>query len=274
MEDDSYTTEPPPLLSTTALTIFPLILAAAWFLDFIGLGLLMHGTIHEFGHATAAWLCGRWAILVPIVLTWISPARSTTATCLAAGALLILLWRAWTKGRYGLLLLSTLALLSMLAIFFSWTDAQAETAIIYSGIAGEMALPALCAVLYFCDVSPRLRWDFWRYPLLLMAACCWLYSASIWSGVPIGLIGWNTDPQQERIAHDPQAYLDWLSDGAGASSLGSNDSDIHRLVHDYHWSTKQLACHYRGIAAGSAIVMLLALLYGTLAAALKPSPRV
>lgn len=84
------------------LWVLPLSLVLAFL--FVGTGMggfvarLVSGMwLHEFGHATAAWLCGYPAVPLPW-FTSISPERSLAPTVLLAGGFGYMAWRRWTTG--------------------------------------------------------------------------------------------------------------------------------------------------------------------------------
>jgi hypothetical protein len=249
---------------------FSIALGAAWMLDFIGIGLMMQLTFHEFGHAAAAWLSGRWAIPIPIAaFTFWGESRSALVTLLVGAGFAFLFKLAWERNRYWLLALATLGLGIMISFALMPRD-EVEMWGVFAGVAGEMILSGILISAFFWDLAEIPRWDFWRYPVLLAAACAWLQSASLWTGTNIGLAGWSMRAQDAAVAHDPLAFIEWL-----ANTPGDNDQDFYRLVHTYGWKTREIAAAYRRIAAGTLAVIALSgafSLAGGLRRARAPAP--
>ena len=243
--------EQPSIYAQTPPGALPALFAAAWFLDYIGIGLMMELTYHEFGHAVAAWLSGRYAIPIPIAaLTFIGSSRSPIVTLLVAGALAWVWLRSLESRRYGPLLLSTAALLVVVAFAFLVPDQDVQMWCIYAGIGGELVLPAVVITSFYWEMPEELRWGFFRYPVVLSAACGWLWSFNLWSGLSLGLTGWSMRPEDAAIAHSPRAFVEFL-----ANTPGDNDQDCYRLVHTFGWTAQHLTDHYQALALGTFLVI-------------------
>ena len=249
--DEAFSCSMPPR-PAPALAL-PAALFVAWMLDKVGIGLIAQLTLHEFGHGVAAWLGGRWALPIPIAgLTFLGSERSLIVSVGFAAALAALAWRAAERRRWALAGASA-AGLALMAAGFLQEEKAITMWVIFGGVAGEMILSALLFSAFNWEVSRRLRWDFWRYPIAVAAACAWLQSFSLWTGAPLGLAGWSMRPQDDAIAHDPRAYVHWL-----ANTPGGNDQDFYRLAHDHGWSEQEIADAYRRVGAGSLLVVALA----------------
>jgi hypothetical protein len=216
----------------------PVAFALAWPLNAVGLGLIPILFYHEFGHAMAAWLCGRWAFAIPIAgLTFHGRERSWIVTAGLVSALGWLLKRSWEEEDYGQLVVSTAGLLAMADLAFLVPTKEQEAFIIYGGCAGELFLAALVVVAFYWRVAPRLRWDFWRYPLLLTATCTFLHRAAFWG---------------EAAAAPDQRMM-----GEKIATSRESDQDWVRLVKDHGWTSQEIADRYVALAraCGGAIAL-------------------
>lgn len=214
------------------LAAVPAAFVLAWPLVAAGIGMIPVLFYHEFGHAIAAWLCGRWAFAIPIAgLTFIGQERSWFVTLVLAALLGWLLKRSWEEDRHALLLFSAATLAAMGCLALASPRAQ-DAVVLYGGCAGELVLSTLVILAFSVDVSEKLRWDFWRYPLLLTATCMFFYSASFWHGLETGADG-RTVTQVLVESQD-------------------NDADWRRLINDHGWTPQGLADSYSGLSKACA----------------------
>jgi len=239
-------------LSRTHPAAFPVLIVAAWMLNLIGVGIVMQIIFHEFGHATAAWLSGRWAFPIPIAaLTFYGESRTTFMTLLVLAFLGWVLTRSFQKRYPGPFVLSVVGLLIAADFAFLVADKDVDMWCIYAGVAGEIILPALVCCFFFLRLTETFRWEFWRYPVVLGAAVSWMRSFSLWSGISLGLSGWRIG-DDSALSHDPKAFIEWL-----ANTPGGNDQDCYRLVHNFGWTTQQLFENYRALCVVTALMILI-----------------
>jgi hypothetical protein len=216
-----------PKLNAVAL---PLAFGLAWVLNFVGLGLISLLFYHEFGHAFAAWLCGRWAFAIPIAgITFIGQERSWFVTALVLGGLGWLWNRARRENLYGLFALSTALLLLSADLMFVAGKGDCDAAILWAGSGGELILATLVILAFYYRVADGLRWDFWRWPLLLTAACSFLFASQTWS----------------RAQEDPAKLV---LGGASTGSSRDKDADWVRLVNAHGWNPEQVVDRYEKTA--------------------------
>lgn len=192
---------------------------------------------HELGHALVAWLSSRAALPLPFGFTFWKLSRSTfTGMCvlflLGVLAVAALRERHW----FGLLLATTLAGL------FGWlsvglTTAESEATILAGGIAGELTLTSALLCGFYFPLPDRLRWDFFRFLLLVPAATAWLESAALWRAVRHG-----TRP---------------LPFGSIFGTPGDGSGDLDRLIAVHGWTPEGITALYSGIARVSGLAMLI-----------------
>jgi len=152
----------------------PVVFGAAAALNLIGinlLGFVMSITYHEFGHAAASWLGGRWAVPIPVAaLTFTGSDRSWLVAALLFAAVGWLAERAQRERRWPALTLCSAVLLAQIAMMAIASRERWQMWMVWSGCAGELVFGALGVIAFYHRVSERLRWDFWRYPVLAVSA--------------------------------------------------------------------------------------------------------
>lgn len=220
----------------------PLAFAAAYLSKLLVLpGFLLEwfrAWLHEFGHAFAAWLSSRAA--TPLALfpgfAWASTRPDKSAVVFVCFLFLIGVvgYRA-AKARSGFLFGLAIALFLLQVIFTFLLPARlSEIAMIFAGCGGELILGTLLVVGFYYRLPDRMRWDFFRYPLLLAGAYAFGAAFSTWI----------------RALHDTRA-IPW---GTGFGGRDDEGGDMNRLV-DFGWSTSYLTRSYFALALVCAAVM-------------------
>ncbi|WP_052055754.1 hypothetical protein [Myxosarcina sp. GI1] len=207
--------------------VFPLLSILAIILNLMTPTRFLLGGIniwfHEFGHATVAWLSGRRAIPLPFGWTNFETERSSFVY-LGILFLLGLLFRAgWKeKRRWSMVLAVVIALLQF---WMTWLMPLDTFNVLFSfgGIGGEFYLCALLMVNYFFALPNYLRWDFYRFPVVLGAAFTFWNRVWFWHQIDRG-----------------RASIPW-----GTLWGGFNDSggDMNLLI-QYGWSSQQIIDTY------------------------------
>lgn len=142
--------------------------------------------IHEFGHATVAWMAGRQALPLPFGWTNVNPQRSL----LVYLGLAILLWLMYWAGRrehkrWPMVLAGSLAVLQFV---MTWVVSARtfDMLLAFGGIGGEIYLSALLMVSFFFPLPTYFRWDFYRYPVVLGAAFTFWGQFWLWKRIRMG----------------------------------------------------------------------------------------
>ncbi|MGB3310390.1 MAG: hypothetical protein WBG32_23515 [Nodosilinea sp.] len=142
--------------------------------------------IHEFGHATVAWLAGRRAIPLPIGWTNVDPRRSLFVYLSILVLLGLLYWAGRREDkRWPVVLAIALAIVQF---FMTWLI-SADTfdmLLSFGGVGGEIYLSALLMVSFYFPLPEYFRWDFYRFPVVLAAAFCFWGQVWLWQQVPRG----------------------------------------------------------------------------------------
>jgi hypothetical protein len=179
-------------------------------------------TPHEFGHAFAAWLVGHFAIPLPAVLFTITsgqPSILPTLCFLALGVYGGIAWRR-TRQRAGVLLV----VLFFVHIFVRslLPEQQAQVWILLGGCLGEIVLSALGVAAFSLRFPDRLRWDFWRFGVLVWSSMTLMHSVALWYSV-------GSDLRKMPM---------------GSASGDARDGDMNRLISGFDWTVSELAGLY------------------------------
>ena len=213
-----------PKVATFAV---PAAFVLGWLLDHAGIGLIPLIFYHELGHGVAAWLCGLWAFPIPIAgFTFVGGKSVFVAAAVAAG-LLALLRDAWRRRQGALMAMAAVLLCLQAYLTLGLSEDRAAMWWIYAGSGGEIALPVLAIWLFYQDFPESLRWDFWRYPVLLSAACALVYSFGFWGQA-------RRDPDHRMM-------------GESVASSRESDADWVRLVRSHGWTAQGLADSYAAL---------------------------
>lgn len=159
--------------------------------------LLLRGVqlwIHELGHALVAWLSGYGATPLPFGWTNVSEDRSLIVYFCFLTLLLILFWSGWREQkRWGMVMA---VVLSIVQFYLTWImpEHSVATWISFGGVGGELCLSTVLVVCFYFPLPDGLRWNFWRYPVLLMAAYTFTASFGMWHQIKAGAaeIPWGT----------------------------------------------------------------------------------
>jgi hypothetical protein len=189
--------------------------------------LLFRGTqlwIHEFGHATVGWLAGHRAIPLPFGFTPVAIERSLFVYFGVLFLLGLLFWTGYKeKKRWAM---GCAIVLSLLQFYMTWIMSRDAFFMWFSfgGIGGEFYLSALMMVSFYFPLPERLRWDFWRYIVLLVAANGFWHNVWLWGKIRKGA-----------------AEIPWGSIFGGS---GDSGGDMNQLNEVYGWSITQIIGTY------------------------------
>lgn len=170
--------------------IFPVLLVMGMLMNAIPvINALMQGIkiwIHEFGHATVAWLAGRRAIPLPIGWTSVNPRRSLLVYLGMLILLGLLFWAGRREGKRWPMVLAVV--LAVVQFYMTWLMSadQFDMWLSFGGIGGELYLSALLMVSFYFPLPEYFRWDFYRFPVVLAAAFCFWGQVWLWQRVPSG----------------------------------------------------------------------------------------
>jgi hypothetical protein len=206
----------------------PLLLVAAGLANVSPVGFLLRGFhvwMHEFGHATAAWMCGFRATPLPFGWTPVDPVHSH----FVYGGLLILfalLFTAgWKERKIWPMILAVL--LVGVQFYTTWIVSDYRQEFwwgAFGGVGGEFYLSTLFMVFFWVQLPDKFRWGACRYVFFFIGAAAFLNIWFRWRDVYHGL---------EEIPF-------------GSMINGEDDQggDMNRLMDGYGWSKFQIRRNY------------------------------
>ncbi len=238
-----------PMLNTSA---YPLAFIAALVINTVGIlqlfHLPLHIWIHEFGHATVAWFSGRRAIPLPFGWTNYQPERSLFVYFGILFLLGLLFWSGWRERlKWPMGIAVGVALLQF---WMTWMTSVREFEMWFSfgGIGGEFYLSLLLMISFYFPMPDRWRWDFWRFPVLVIAMSSFWKSFWTWHRIERG-----------------QESIPWGTIFGGQGDAGG---DMNQLNWRFGWSPDQIIDTYNGLGH---ICLLIALAtYGIFLVKLNP----
>jgi len=218
----------------------PVVTAFAWLVNVSPLGFLMKGFhvwMHEFGHATIAWLTGRRALPLPIGWTNIEPERSTFVYFGVLFLLGVLAVAGWRERKVWPILIA--GLVAPLQFYMTWRmpEYRADLWVAFGGVGGEFYLSALFMLLFYLQLPDKFRWGACRYIFLFVGASSFLNIYLFWRQVKSGAesIPWGSMVQGEEDA----------------------GGDMNILRDDYRWNNHFITGTYNGLGAACIAVLLI-----------------
>ena len=182
--------------------------------------------MHEFGHATAAWMTGRRATPLPFGWTPVEPEFSFFVYC---GLLLmfgILFVAGWKERKIWPMLVAMV--LAALQFYMTWRMPEQQQEFWWSafgGVGGEFYLSALFMAFFFVELPEKFRWGMCRYVFFLIGATALLNISLFWNQVYHGL---------EQIPF-------------GTMINGEDDQggDMNKLMDVYGWTKNDIRHNYQ-----------------------------
>jgi hypothetical protein len=181
--------------------------------------------LHEFGHATAAWLSGRFAVPSPW-FTSISDGHSWPTTVVVFGGLLALGWWSFKTRRWGVTALCGLLVLVAL-VLHTRSKTVVDEIFTFSGDAGSLVFGAGLAAAFLLSPDLRLTRRGLRWGWLLVGSMSWADTTLEWV----------------RVKRDPTQ----LGFGVQEGTL----SDTSKLVDTHHWPEDLLVGRYLSLSAAT-----------------------
>jgi hypothetical protein len=157
--------------------------------------------------------------------------RSGWVVAIVLGTIGAIAYEAVKRKWWGLLAFAGGLGVAQLVLTGLLNPAQARQWGIFSGHAGAIVLPTLAMVAFYQPLG--WRWDFWRYPMVLIAAVGFVHAMFLWIGV---VRGTGTMPHGSAVGDD-------------------SEGDVERLVREFHWTHSSLATSYATLAVACLIVL-------------------
>lgn len=161
----------------------PLVVALAWAVNASPLGFFLRGFqvwMHEFGHATVAWLSGYRALPLPIGWTNVEPERTPFVYFGVLFLLGVMAWAGWRERKIWAILLP-LAIAPVQA-YMTWKmpEHRGELWLAFGGVGGEFYLSAALMALFFVHLPEKFRWGICRYVFAFLGASTFLNVWLLW----------------------------------------------------------------------------------------------
>lgn len=224
------------------LVALPLVTGIAFLVSLTPFGFLLKGFhvwMHEFGHATVAWLTGKRALPLPIGWTNVEPEKSNFVYFGILGLLGVLLVAGWKERKIWPILIALAV--APLQFYMTWRlpEYRADLWLAFGGVGGEFYLSAALMGLFYVDFPEKFKWGWCRYVFLFIGASSFLNIWLFWRQVKRGTEGipWGSMVQGEE-------------DGGG---------DMNILRDDYRWSNHDIFGTYNHL--GTACLTALAVVY-------------
>ncbi len=219
----------PPSLRRATLAV-PVALAASLVARKLALTAFLFGgvrvSLHELGHASAAWACSWMAVPLPIGLTLWVPGRSVLVlvgllVAQAGLAALGLLRRTWM-----LVVMAAVFFVATMAGTFGLDRDTQEMVITWAGCAGEMVWATALVLAFHHPLPPKARWDFFRWIALALGAYALVDAALFWRG----------------------CAADWSLIPWGSLFGSDEDGDLTKLRDAHHWNETHITGRYVTVA--------------------------
>jgi hypothetical protein len=224
--------------------VFPALLLLGMMLDAMPMTkFLLRGIsiwIHEFGHATIAWLSGRRAIPLPFGWTNYSLDRSIFVYFGVLTLLGLLFWAGWRQQRrWPMVLAGSLAIMQF---YMTWMMSENTFGMLeaFGGVGGEFYLSTLLIASFYFPMPEYWRWDFWRYPAILAAAFTFWGISSLWRDIKRGV-----------------QDIPWGSLWGGQGDAGG---DMNQLKEQFGWRDGQIVNTYNFLG-GFCLTIILAVYF-------------
>lgn len=169
----------------------PLLLGLVWLVNRSPLGFLLKGFqvwMHEFGHATAAWMCGHKALPLPFGWTNVDEEFSSFVYF---GLLLlfgIFFWTGWQERKVWPMLAAVA--LAIGQFFMTWRMTEVRQEFwwgAFGGTGGQFYLSAMFMAFFFVELPEKFKWGSCRYVFFLIGATAFLEIVAFWDLVYRGL---------------------------------------------------------------------------------------
>ncbi len=169
----------------------PLLLGLVWLVNLSPMGFFLKGFhvwMHEFGHATAAWLCGFRATPLPFGWTPVEPVHSH----FVYGGLLILFGLLFAAGWKERKVWPMIIAVIMVGFQFYMTWVMSETRkefwwSAFGGVGGEFYLSTLFMMFFWVQLPEKFKWGGCRYVFFLIGATAFLNIWVRWGDIYRGI---------------------------------------------------------------------------------------
>jgi hypothetical protein len=168
----------------------PLLLAVVFLANLSPLKFLLTGFqvwMHEFGHATAAWMCGFRATPLPLGWTPVEPVYSPFVY-FGLLLMLVILFLAGLKERKVWPMVAAVGL-AVVQFYMTWRMPELRQEFwwgAFGGVGGEFYLSTLFMLSFWVQFPEKFKWGACRYVFFLIGATAFLHIWWFWRDVYTG----------------------------------------------------------------------------------------
>jgi hypothetical protein len=198
-----------------------------------------HVWVHEFGHASVAWLSGRRALPLPFGWTNVEQEKSALVYVGMPVLLGVLAVAGWKERRIWPVLLAVILLAAQTYMTWFLPEDRGHMWMIFGGVGGEFYISAAMVGLFYFEFPEKFRWGGCRYVFLFIGSAVFYESFAFWSRVKHGLEG--------------------IPYGSMINGEGDGGGDMNILHDDYQWTQHQIIYSYWHLA--EACLVALAVIY-------------
>ncbi|MBW4439754.1 MAG: hypothetical protein KME10_00685 [Plectolyngbya sp. WJT66-NPBG17] len=194
--------------------------------------------VHEFGHATVAWFSGRRAIPLPFGWTNVVLERSLFVYFGILILFGLLFYAGWKEKKRSTMLFAICCAILQFGMTWIQSAEQFEMWLSFGGIGGEFYLSAFMMSGFYFQLPNYWRWDFWRYPFIIVGANTFWAALSRWQQIKKGAesIPWGSLLQGE----------------------GDAGGDMNQLSEVYNWTGQKIITTYSTLG-NICLIMLISL---------------
>ena len=201
----------------------PLVVALAILIKRSFFGFFLEGFhvwIHEFGHATVAWLTGKRALPLPFGWTSVGDEKSWFVYFGILFLLAVLFVAGARERKIWPMILAVLLALAQAWMTWRLPDDRARMWLAFSGVGGEFYLAAAMMALFYVQLPEKFKWGACRYVFLFIAAGSFYSTYAFWRAVKRG---------EEGIPY-------------GSMVNGEEDAggDMNVLHEDFSWTQREI----------------------------------
>lgn len=198
--------------------------------------------IHEMGHALSAWLGGRPALplgaIIPMAgVTMIAQERSLAFRVFEVLILSYLGSKAIYKKNQVWVFLISLYVFGFALMNLLVSESQLGMIITMGGVAGEFVLSTFMVISFYYDLGKSIRWDFFRFFILLAGSFGFTSTAMLWDKIARGSAN--------------------LPLGSFLNGPGDESGDIDKLIMTYGWMPRGVVGFFQSLSLICLVVIFL-----------------
>lgn len=217
----------------------PLVVALAWLMNASPLGFFLRGFhvwMHEFGHATVAWMVGKRALPLPIGWTNVEQEKAMFVYFGILFLLGLLFWAGLKERRVMPMLLAVMIAAVQAYMTFKLPEDRETLWLAFGGVGGEFYLSAAIMGLFFFRMPEKFKWGACRYVCLFLGASCFLNILTFWRKIRRG---------EEGIPYGSMIHGDEDSSG-----------DMNILHEDYSWTQREIIHTYNDLGTWCVVALV------------------